>query len=95
MSDDLFSAQTKENIKDKGTWTRGFYLILFILFFEITKTLLFTVVIFQFIWNLLTKSSNTQVQKLSASLSKYIFEITKYLSYQTNEKPFPFKEWPS
>ena len=90
MNDDI-----KQNIKEKSTWLRGLYMLLFLVFYSVAKVIIFTVIAFQFILSLLTGKTNERLVKLGQSLSTYIYQIMTFLTFNSDEHPYPFGAWPS
>jgi hypothetical protein len=84
----------KENLKEKSTWLRGFYMLLFILFIGIAKVVLLAVVVFQFLSQLLTRRTNQRLLKLGQNLSTYSYQILVFLTYNSEYRPYPFGAWP-
>ena len=89
MSDDL-----KQNIKTKSTWMRGLYMLLFTIFACIAEVLLFVVIVFQFILKLLTGNTNERLRKLGQGMTTYIYQIFQFLSFNSDDHPYPFGAWP-
>ena len=89
MSNDI-----KDNIKQQSTWKRGLYMVLFSIFYTIADFVLFSVVVFQFILKLLTGDTNDRLRKLGLSISTYIYEILQFLSFNSEQHPYPFGTWP-
>lgn len=90
MSDEL-----KENIKKKSTWMRGLYMFMFAVFYSVAEVIIFTVIVFQFILSLLTGNTNEKLLKLGQSLSTYQYQILVFLTFNSEEHPYPFGTWPS
>jgi hypothetical protein len=84
----------KENLKEKNTWLRGFYMLLFILFIGVAKVVLLAVVVFQFLSQLLTGRTNQRLLKLGQNLSTYSYQILVFLTYNSEYRPYPFGAWP-
>jgi len=82
------------NLKNTNQWLRILYMVLFAIIFQVSTVVLWLVVVVQALSALITGSPNANVRGLAASLSQYIFEIVQFLSYGTEEKPFPFQSWP-
>ena len=95
MDEKFIDEEMKKNLKDKNSWSRGFFMLISLACLEISKVIFLMVVIFQFCSSLLTKKTNERLEELSASLCRYIEQNLKYLSYLENERPFPFSSWPS
>ena len=84
----------KSNLKDINQWTRIVYMILFTVFFNVASFVIGAIVLVQALFAIVTGGQNDNVQKLGTGLAQYISEILSYLTYTTEEKPFPFKSWP-
>lgn len=87
--------EVKKNIKNLDNWIRLLFMVLFIVFFKIAAIVLFVVVLFQLLSTLLTGSRNKRLLDLGAQLATYMFQILNYLTYNSDDKPFPFADWPS
>jgi hypothetical protein len=54
------------------------------------------VVILGFCWVLFTGEKNDQLQQAGQAIADYLYEIIRYLTFNSEEKPFPFgNDWPS
>ncbi len=71
------------------------YMVLFYFVYAVSRFVVGVVAIVQFLHLLLTESPQEDLLKFSRSLTRYIAEIVKYLTFVGNVKPFPFTEWPS
>lgn len=89
MSDEL-----KQNIRERKTWLRGLYMLLFLIFYSVAEVVIFAVVAFQFVLTLLTAKTNDRLVKLGQSLSTYQYQILTFLTFNTNQHPYPFGPWP-
>lgn len=76
-------------------WQRLLYLILFAIIFNLTELLVFIVLIVQFISKLATGKVNQRLSLLGRSLGVYTRQIVEFLTYYSDEKPYPFQSWPS
>ena len=85
----------KENLRARATWMRGFYLILFVIIYGIAEFLIMAIMLFQFLSTLFVRRTNEPLVKFGGSLSVYIYEIMLYLTYGSDDRPFPFREWPA
>jgi hypothetical protein len=45
--------------------------------------------------NGITRSTQANLLAFGSSLAEYVRQIVAYLTFNTEEKPFPFGEWPS
>ena len=88
------SNDVKENLKQQSTWMRGLYMLLFSMFYTIADIVLFAVIVFQFVLKLFTGNTNERLRKLGLSLGTYIYQILKFLSFNSDHHPYPFGAWP-
>lgn len=84
----------KENAKNVDVWTRGLFIVIFAVIFYFLFALIWLVVIFQFLMKLITTELNGQLLDFSDSLTKYVGQILLYITFKSEERPFPFSPWP-
>ena len=84
----------KKNLSSRPTWTRGFFILLFAAIYGVAEVVITAVVAFQFCYSLITGSSNRQLRELGQSLSTFIYQIMLFLTYNSDDKPYPFGPWP-
>ncbi|GJM17312.1 MAG: hypothetical protein DHS20C13_26390 [Thermodesulfobacteriota bacterium] len=85
----------KENAKNVDVWTRGLFILIYGVIFYFLFFLIWLVVIFQFLMKLITTELNGQLLDFSDSLTKYVSQILLYITFKSEERPFPFSPWPS
>ena len=88
------SDEFKANLKERGTWLRGLYMLLFAIFYTVAEVVVTAVVIFQFLLALFTGRSNERLLKLGQSLSTYVYQILQFLTFNSDYHPYPFGAWP-
>ena len=83
-----------EQLKVKDKWLRGLFMLIFTVILGIVETVVFVAVVFQFLHVLVTGSMNSHIVPFSKQLILYIVQLYEFLTYQTEEKPFPFGSFP-
>ena len=78
----------------KDTWTRGLYMLLFAVFWMVAELVLLVVAGFQFAMALFTGTLNQNARDLGNSLGQYVFAIAQFVTYNSDDKPYPFAPWP-
>lgn len=73
---------------------RILYLILFGFIFYFIDLLLIAIAIIQALASVLGDGAIPSVQRFGASLGIYLKQIADFLSYASDEKPFPYSDWP-
>lgn len=86
--------QWQNTIKSESFWLRSIFMVLFFIVYRITDILVLLVAISQWIYTLLTGEANASLTRFAGGLSAYVAQIIQYLTYRTEEKPFPFHDWP-
>jgi len=89
-----FSEKIKEHLTEHGIWVRALYMALFAVIYSVAKVILVAVVVFQLATKLLTGKVNGQLLGLGKNLSVYIYNILLFLTFNSEEKPYPFGDWP-
>lgn len=85
----------QENLTSKSTWLRLLFMILFLALWSLSRLVVLAVVVLQFFWVALTGATNARLGAFGMSLATYSFQIIAFLTYNTEEQPFPFSDWPS
>ena len=87
--------QIKDNIKSSNVWMRGFFIFLYAMIAYVAISLTFFVIFFQFGSLLFTAKLNERLLPFGQSLSILIHQIFNFLTFNSDEKPFPFGNWPT
>ncbi len=85
----------KQHVQDKDTWLRFLYLVVFGIAFYLSILLTFATSIFQFLAKLFSGSSFAGMSEFGGNLATYQAEVTRFLTFSSDEKPFPFAPFPS
>jgi hypothetical protein len=85
----------KKNVKDKDTWLRFVYLVVFGIAFYLSILLTFAASVFQFLAKLFSGAAFAGVAEFGDNLAAYQGQVTRYLTFASDEKPFPFAPFPT
>ena len=85
----------KRHVKDKDTWLRFAYLVVFGVAFYLSILLTFAASVFQFLAKLFSGSSFAGVASFGNNLASYQSQVTRFLTFASDEKPFPFAPFPT
>lgn len=86
--------ELKARLTSRDLWMRLVYMILFAIAYGLAELLMTVVVIFQFVFILLTGSANEPLLRLGQNLTRYIADLIRFQTFNTEHKPFPFDDWP-
>lgn len=88
--------ELKEKLVSKNKWLRALFMVIFMIIgYFLAPVLILIIAVFQFIYALFTNQPNENLLKFSSGLCEYFWHIMQYLTYETEEKPFPFGKWPT
>lgn len=90
----VMSGNLKEKLTRPSIWFRLVYMIVFAIAFNVAEIVIFAIVIFQFFATLFTGQPNAQITRFGRNLASYIQQIVCFMTFATEEKPFPFSSWP-
>ena len=90
----MSNEELKQNLTSTNQWLRLVYMVLFAVLLEIAGFVMLAVIIAQFLFAIFTGSANDNLRRLGDQISSYIYQTLQFLIYNSEEKPFPFSEWP-
>ncbi len=76
-----------------GIWQRGFFMVVFAIFFGFAQTLLVISAIVQFVSLLLTKEPNQTVTNFGEDLSLWFRQVARFQTTASDIMPFPWARW--
>ncbi|MGR8930566.1 MAG: DUF4389 domain-containing protein [Gammaproteobacteria bacterium] len=85
--------QINENLKKIETWKRIIFMLIFAVIDSMVKLLLWLVVLLQVGSVLLTGTTNPNILGFGRNLSTYHYHILLFLTFNTDQLPFPFSDW--
>ncbi|MDP1679451.1 MAG: DUF4389 domain-containing protein, partial [Candidatus Nitrotoga sp.] len=74
--DSIITTENKRNI-----WVRGLYMLLMVLAYQLSGTLMFIVAIFQFLVTLINDTPNTRLLSFGRNLGRYFQQIVYFLTF--------------
>lgn len=86
--------ELKKNLTATDQWIRLFFMVVFAIVGYVVQILIWIIAAIQFVITIITGKVNQNLHNFSNGLCVYAYHIIKYLTYITEEKPFPFSHWP-
>ena len=78
----------------KADMARVVYMIMYLIIGKVISIILFIIAVGQLLYSWLSGSPNEKILPFSASMSEYAKQIVLYVSFNTDEKPWPSADWP-
>lgn len=88
-------SEIKSNVSSTDTWGRALFMILFGIIYSVAEIVLITVVVIQFCFVLFSGDKNIRLLQFGKELSEFIYQVFLYQTFNSDDKPFPFANWPS
>jgi hypothetical protein len=86
----------EDNLRSGETWMRGLFMLVSCVLASVATFAGSVIVVLGFFYVLFTGEVNLQIKQAGQSVATYIYNIARYLTFNTDEKPFPMGgEWPS
>jgi hypothetical protein len=82
------------SLTNVDTWIRFAYMVLFALLVMAARLVVSIVVVLQFALVLVFGKDNENLRNLGQGLGKWVYQAIMFLTFNSNDKPFPFDEWP-
>ena len=86
--------QTKTNLLNKETWLRLLYMAVFGLLSFVARIVIWVVAVLQFLLVLITGEGNSNLRDLGQGASKWTYQAYMFVTFNSDNKPFPFSDWP-
>jgi len=94
--EDTDDGKLEENLKSRTTWLRLLFMCIYGMLASLAGMVGSVVVVLGFLWVLFTGEVNRQLQQTGQGIASYMYEIIRYLTFNSEKKPFPFGSgWPS
>jgi hypothetical protein len=78
------SDEVKKNLTHGDAWLRVFFV----------NWVLAAVVLVQVCWSLITANTSERLRDFGSSLGQYLRQIVRFITYNSEDMPFPFADWP-
>ena len=86
--------EIETNGHEKPGIVRALYILLYLIIGRFISMVLFVIAITQYIYSWLTGEPNEKILLFSEGLAEYTKQLVSYVGFNTDEKPWPFGDWP-
>ncbi len=86
--------EIETNEREKPGIARAVYILLYLIIGRFISMVLFVVAITQFIYTWLAGEPNEKILEFTEGLSEYAKQLVSYVGFNSDEKPWPFGDWP-
>ncbi|QEN46884.1 DUF4389 domain-containing protein [Pseudomonas protegens] len=86
---------TNSEAKYESILLRVLWMLIFVLVWQVAQFLLGALVLVQLIYRLIYGAPNAGLMNFGDSLSQFLAQIGRFGSFHTEQKPWPFADWPA
>jgi hypothetical protein len=88
--DDASPARSRKKIA-----IRLLYTLLYVAIFEVVKTIVLLITLFEYFFLLVTLQHNEAARAFANKVTTYGYRLMRYMTLNENRRPFPFSEFPA
>jgi hypothetical protein len=81
-------------ISRKQVAIRLLYTLLYMAIFELVKTIVVLITLFEYFFLLITLHHNEPARAFANKVATYGYRVMRYLTLNENQRPFPFSDFP-
>ena len=85
----------KTEDKYESILLRVLWMIVYVLVWQVAQFMLGAVVLVQLIYRLIYGAPSASLMNFGDSLSQYLAQIGRFGTFHTDQKPWPFADWPT
>ena len=89
------NGENTSHVKNKGTWMRLVHMVVLAIAFNVAELVIAVTVLYQFLTALFTGAPNDNARRLGGEFGSYLRAIVRYMTFDTEERPFPYAPWGS
>jgi len=86
--------ENKVPFASSDSWIRFAYMALFTVLLLAARLVISILVLVQFVLVLFSGKDNENLRNLGQGLGKWVYQTIMFLTFNSENKPFPFDEWP-
>ncbi len=85
---------TTDSDRQGSLWLRLVYMILFLIVYSVSETIVVLTTVVAFIFCLVGKPVPPRILYVGRSFARFIEEVIVFLTFNSEQRPFPFSPWP-
>ena len=82
-------------LRHRDVWMRILYMVLFVVVYSVVEVIVIAATVFQLGFVLISGDRNARLQDFNENLSRYVYDVLRFIMFVSDNKPFPFADWRS
>ncbi|MDD0974035.1 DUF4389 domain-containing protein [Pseudomonas fontis] len=87
--------ETPQQVQRESIILRVLWMLVFLLVWQLAELLLAGLVIVQLVYRLIYGAPSASLMNFGDSLSQFLAQIGRFGSFHSDQKPWPFSDWPT
>jgi hypothetical protein len=87
--------ESQVTVSRKLVAIRLLYTLLYAAIFEVVKTIILLITLFEYFFLLVTLGHNEPARAFANRVAAYGYRVMRYLTLNENQRPFPFSDFPA
>ncbi|MBX3587828.1 MAG: DUF4389 domain-containing protein [Ramlibacter sp.] len=79
----------------RSLWMRTLMMLLMAIAFQLSAWVLGAIALLQLVLAAFAGGPNARLRRFGQSLGRYLAQVTGFLTFASEEAPFPFADWPA
>ena len=88
------ASRIAERLLSRTAWLRLLFMVLFVALWGISRLVIIAVMVIQVLFLLFGGERNARLAAFGQSLAAYSYELVAYLTFASEDQPFPLSDWP-
>ena len=88
------TAALTENIKEPSIWVNFFLKVVYLVFLNFIVPFLGFITLLQLLFSIGSKKPNENLVSFSKKISSYLYQIINFITYSSDQRPWPFNSFP-
>ena len=90
------TSELSTRMRSGQTWLRlALMIIYFFVVYTVVRLLVGISMLFQFVHQLVKGAQAERLHEFTADLNSFSYSVLQYLTFNSDERPFPFCDWPA
>lgn len=85
---------SNHNFANPNVWIRLLYMIMFWFLLVLARFAVGLLAVLQFVLVLLTGAPNEPLRAMGGAIGVWTLQTMRFLTFSSEDKPFPFQDWP-
>lgn len=88
------TSTTSPTDQPRSLLSRFLYMVLFMIVYSLSESIIFVLALVNLLFAVFRDGPHPGVTRFGRQVAEYVRQVVRFLSFDTEELPFPFTKWP-